>query len=73
MSRFILASLAAALLCACATFEPTVEQFEEQEFRTGSNLPRREHTPDNVSLHSKEMLDSFQRATGPIRGPDSTR
>lgn len=75
MSRFVLASLAAALLCACATRVDSTDQFDEMEFRTGSNIPRLTPASDRVTSYSREAMEDFQRGTGSVmkRDPDSRR
>jgi hypothetical protein len=75
MSRFVLASLAAALLCACATRIDSNDQFDDMEFRTGSNIPRLTPASDRVTRFSREAMQDFQRGTGSVmkRDPDSRR
>ena len=60
------AILAFALLCvlgACAEPGPPASRYDEHDYVTGSNLPRRGSTmPPDVQTVSKEQVEEWQRA-----------
>jgi hypothetical protein len=65
------AILAIALLCvlgACAEPGPPASRYDEHDYVTGSNLPRRGSTmPPDTQTVRKETLEDWQRARpGPM-------
>lgn len=74
MRRLLSITIIAATLCACATVDKTAEPYDDQEFWTGSNIPRRDRPKDAVTVLDKEAFEGLQRwrpnpgQEGPGRG-----
>jgi hypothetical protein len=49
------------LLAACAEPGPASHRYDENDYVTGSNLPRRGSPPPEVRTVSKEAVDDWQR------------
>lgn len=68
MKKLALALLAGSLLAACADSGPA-RRYDDNDYVTGSNLPRRGSMPGEVQSVDKNTVDDWQRARPGARGP----
>ena len=71
MRVFLPMGIAAASVCACATLDRNVEPFDEQEYMTGSNIPRRDVPKEPVTVLSKDAFEGLQRWL-PTKAPEGS-
>lgn len=65
MRSIILSTLVAALMAGCAAIDTKDEAKPEKEYRTGSNLPQRDHGgPSSVSVINADGLQKMQMPSG---------
>jgi len=70
MRNMVLICASAALLAACAEPGPSASRYGDNDYVTGSNLPRRGSTmPPDTQTVRKETLEDWQR---PRPGPMPT-
>ena len=61
MKNLILTAIAISSLAACADPGTTTTRYNENEYVTGSNLPRRGSMPPEARTVSKETIEDWQR------------
>jgi hypothetical protein len=69
MKILILSVVVVSSLAACAEPGPTSNRHNEDDYVTGSNLPRRGSMPPEAQTVSKETIEDLQRTrAGPMPG-----
>ena len=68
MKKLALALVVGTLLAACADSGPA-RRYDDNDYVTGSNLPRRGSMPTEVQSVGKDTVDDWQRVRPGARGP----
>jgi len=67
MKRLVLSAIVVSSLAACAEAGQTSFRHNEDDYVTGSNLPRHSSMPPEAQTVSKETIDDLQRTRpGPM-------
>jgi hypothetical protein len=71
MKTLLLAAILVSSLAGCAEPGQTSNRHNDDDYVTGSNLPRRGSTPPEAQTVSKETIEDWQRGRAGPKGPGS--
>jgi hypothetical protein len=69
MKKLLLSAIVLSSLAACAEPGPSSNRHNEDDYVTGSNLPRRGSMPPEARTVSKETIEDWQRARPGAKAP----